>query len=536
MVLMWILISWSCADRQSRHANLDIEFSEIDIPGQKNEQIDTKLYAGIFYVSQSGDDQNGNGSKGRPWKSIGYALKNCEGVNKTNRMAVFVARGVYNEDIIHMSSGVDLYGGFNPAIWERNVHEFPAEIRPAGKHRIMVAADDARLDGFVISGGVIRGNGAGIFCDGVSPEISNNVFRNNKTLKPDAWDPEYWHETANDGGAVYCVNGAAPVIRNNLFIENETENGRGAAVAANNRCKPIISQNVFLHNIAGLDDPMRSSDGGAVAIFDWCDAKIEGNIFLGNQALASNDGGAIFIALWSSAHVFNNILVDNESADDAGALFVGGQEHRYDAPPDVIPEKDKFFVTIANNRLFGNRNGSMNSGAMRFTMESRGEFKDNVTAFNNGIYFQRSEVAVKHNIILDNFLFIETKEGLEPGAIEDNYIWGDFKLTVPATVKDNIIRDEHDEGLGRRQHYLAFIDNGIRTDVLSCNFNGRWLCTDILSKRVFKSNQLVNRIVRARNKWGVVRSNHENHIAVWGNLTGASELRILPTYDLIQNQ
>ncbi|MDZ7765889.1 MAG: hypothetical protein U5K00_15985 [Melioribacteraceae bacterium] len=44
----------------------------------------------------------------------------------------------------------------------------------------------------------------------------------------------------------------------------------------------------------------------------------------------SNDGGAVFIALWSSTAVKNNIFVDNECGDDAGALFVGGQEHRYD--------------------------------------------------------------------------------------------------------------------------------------------------------------------------------------------------------------
>ena len=87
---------------------------------------------------------------------------------------------------------------------------------------------------------------------------------------------------------------------------------------------------------------MRSSDAGAVSIFNWSDAVIEGNLFISNIADSKNDGGAIFIALWSSAKVNNNLFVDNHSGDDAGALFVGGQEHRYGGLPlDPIPPKDQ---------------------------------------------------------------------------------------------------------------------------------------------------------------------------------------------------
>ncbi len=168
---------------------------------------------------------------------------------------------------------------------------------------------------------------------------------------------------------------------------------------------------------------MRSSDGGAISIFDWCDARIENNIVLSNKALASNDAGGIFIALWSSAVVKGNLFIDNDAGDDAGGLFVGGQEHRYDSPLDPLPPKDKFFVDVKENIFLGNKNSSMNSGAMRFTMESRGIFQRNITAFNNGIYFQRSEVKVSENIILDDFLFVETKKGLKKGEISNNLIW-----------------------------------------------------------------------------------------------------------------
>ncbi|MCB9207354.1 MAG: hypothetical protein H6611_08645 [Ignavibacteriales bacterium] len=72
-------------------------------------------------------------------------------------------------------------------------------------------------------------------------------------------------------------------FRNLLFINNKTENGRGAAIAFNGNCNPLIINNVFLNNIAGLDDTMRSSDGGAVSLFNWCKGTIK-EIFLGNKS------------------------------------------------------------------------------------------------------------------------------------------------------------------------------------------------------------------------------------------------------------
>ncbi|MCB9207355.1 MAG: hypothetical protein H6611_08650 [Ignavibacteriales bacterium] len=59
----------------------------------------------------------------------------------------------------------------------------------------------------------IEDNGTAIFCNGTSPIISNNIFENNITLKPSIWAPKFWHETANDGGAVYGCNGASPEIQ-----------------------------------------------------------------------------------------------------------------------------------------------------------------------------------------------------------------------------------------------------------------------------------------------------------------------------------
>lgn len=501
-------------------------------PGPQTEKVPTAQYAKIVYVDIAGGKHTEDGSRTAPWKSIKAALEHLE-PKGGQKAAVFVAEGNYPESGIQLQPGVDLYGGFLSTSWERDIQQHPTSLSGGGKQQVLVGADNVRVDGFVIAGGSIRGNGGAINCGASSPTLTNNVFTGNKTLGPQSWAPKYLHETANNGGAVYGRDGAAPQIRNNLFVGNTTENGRGAAIAFDRKCRPVIDKNVFINNTAGLNDPMRSSDGGAISVFDWCNATITGNLFLGNKALASNDGGAIFVALWSSARISNNIIVDSESGDDAGALFVGGQEHRYDAPLDPLPRKDQFYVTIDHNRFFGNRNPSQNSGVMRLTMESRGEFTHNVMAWNTGVYFQRSEVAVKNNTILDNFLFIETKEGLKQGSIENNFIWGDFTLETPARVENNYIRSGFAGGVNNRRPLPRIKNDGATVPVLAAVYNKARVATEVLVEGAFAKNALVGRVVRAGDKWGIIQANDTNRFTIWGNLQ-ATELQVLPTYTVIQ--
>jgi hypothetical protein len=142
------------------------------------------------------------------------------------------------------------------------------------------------------------------------------------------------------------LNGASPQIENNLFVGNTTEVGRGGAVACHGKASPAIVRNVFLSNEAGQKDPMRSSDGGAISAFDHSHPEIRENLVIGNKALSRNDGGGIFVALWSSPVISGNLIVGNSATDDAGGLFVGGQEHRYGVPLDPVPPAAHFLVRV----------------------------------------------------------------------------------------------------------------------------------------------------------------------------------------------
>jgi hypothetical protein len=526
-----LLILISCRETHNHYSDTSESGNQISYE-PRTQVVDLSKYKTVLYVSAEGIE-NSIDISDTMYTSIHAALSVFDNLSESDKAAVLVAGGTYSEETLEIKDFIHLYGGYNPDTWERDIYKYETILEGTDGQRLLIAGNGTMIDGFTVTGGRFRGKGAAVYCDGTSPVITNNIFIENMTLKPVNWNPRYLHETANDGGAIYGTNGASPMIRNNLFIKNKTENGRGAAIAFDGNCDPKIIGNTFFKNHSGLDDPMRSSDGGAVSLFNWCKGLVEDNIFLSNLADSRNDGGAIFVALWSSTVIRNNIIVDNESGDDAGALFVGGQEHRYDAPLDPYPPKERFYVTIDNNTFIGNRNPSMNSGAMRFTMESRGEFTNNIVAQNNGVYFQRSETKITDNLILDKVLVIETKEGLDKTIITNNIIWADFTLDgTEADVFDNIMLHAGNFE-GNTDDFPGLIDDDFELPVYSAYYvREKHYSELIISDSKLDHRRLDTRIVKASKTWSVVKSNRDNRLQVWGDLSGVTSITVLPTYTL----
>lgn len=494
--------------------------------GPETEPVYLEDYAQVVYVSASqGSDTNGTGVAKAPYASVKHALS----VASAGRAAILVARGIYEEHGLEMRSGVDLFGGFDERDWSRDLNSYPTTIDAGGEGRVFTAADDARLDGFEVRGGAVRGPGAGILLDGTSPSLTNNLFTGNTTSGPEDWAPEHWHETAHDGGAIYCRDGGEPEIRNNLIAANSTENGRGAGIAFDGQCHGVIAGNAFIANHAGTDDPMRSSDGGAISIFRWSSPEIRDNVILGNKALNSNDGGGIFVALWSSPRILNNFILGNEAGDDAGGLFVGGQEHRYDEPYDPLPSGEEFFVEISGNRIFGNTNASRNSGAARITMESRGRIANNIIALNPGFYLQRSELEVVNNTILEDTLVLETKHGLGPTRLRNNIVLGWLVSDGTALVSESLVRDGF-EGDGNIKGVPRFLADGHLLSVTASSYSSNLFQTRLEIAEPLDGEALSNRVVVNGGKWGVVKSTEAQSLVVWGDFSSEKQLRVLPSH------
>src|SRR4051812_26392352 len=142
--------------------------------GPQSTGVDTKGYVQVIRVGPR-----------EAQRSVKGALASIKDASADKRYAVLVAAGEYRESSIAMKPYVDLYGGFSPDDWkQRDVYGQATILDAHREGPVVIAADHARLDGFVITGGQQKAHGGGIVCDGVSPTIVNNIIVGNRTLKP----------------------------------------------------------------------------------------------------------------------------------------------------------------------------------------------------------------------------------------------------------------------------------------------------------------------------------------------------------------
>jgi len=491
----------------------------------------------IHVDGATGSDITGDGSTARPLASITGALEEAGAPTADKPVAILVSQGVYTQPTFALKPHVELFGGYAFPGGKRDVIGTPSILDGEDRRRIALGADNARLDGFHLVRGRIRGKGAALLCDATSPVVANCVFRANRTLIPENWDPPLIHETGNDGGAVMILNGSRARIENCFFFENSTECGRGGALSVDRAANPIIAHNVFANNRAGLDDPMRSSDGGGVSIFDWSDGEFVGNLVINNEALANNDAGGIFVALWAAPLITDNVFVGNVAGDDAGGLFIGGQEHRYGTPLDPYPPAEAFDVIVERNILAGNTNASHNSGASRITMESRVQLTDNIIARNDGgLYLQRSEVIAKHNTVWQDWRFLEDKETLGPSLFTGNILKGPAgPMEANATFTRNMVAPEV-PGKDNLPVEDIFEGDGIEGEISADHFDSTGLTTVIdLTESLPEGVDFTNRIACVdKNRWSVIKSASATQLILWGRLristTGFEKFEILRTF------
>nr|MBP8257398.1 hypothetical protein [Opitutaceae bacterium] len=492
--------------------------------------VDTSAYTTVLHVDQArGDDIKGDGSSARPLASVIAALEAAGAPAAPQRVAVLVAAGRYLQPTFALKPRVDLFGGFSAAGGGRDILAHPTYLDGGEQNRIAIGANDCRLDGFFLVNGRVRGKGAALLCDGVSPSLINCIFLNNRTLIPAGWNPPLLHETAHDGGAIMCLNGSATLIEKCLFYGNSTECGRGAAVAADRAAAPRILASVFANNRAGLDDPMRSSDGGALSFFDRSCGEMTGNVVVANEALSKNDAGGLFVALWSAPRITDNVIVANEAGDDAGGLFLGGQEHRYDAPLDPYPPADRFNIVVERNLFVGNSNGSRNSGAMRVTMETRARFSHNIIAENaGGFYLQRSEINADHNTIWQEWRFLEDKPSLGTSRFTANIFRSTDKVESPRITFSGNMADASTPGGPHIAVADIFVDDAVDGELAELRFDPVSCTTTLTTREPLAAGNYTGRPVRmgdSRNggQWRVIASASRNQIVLWGRLDAVTK-------------
>jgi hypothetical protein len=457
----------------------------MDQVGPQPRSVDLKRYAHVVRVTP--DER---------LQAVTGALAAIKDASAKNRYAILIAAGTYKESRIAMKPYVDLYGGFAAGDWKtRDVYQQATILDAEQQGPVVIGADDARLDGFVITGGQQQAHGGGIVCDGVSPTIVNNIIAGNRTLRPVIAEG-LGKQIASEGAGIALLAGAQAYVSNNLIYDNNTEVGNGAGITARGKVSGKILRNVFCNNIAGIkDDAMfhgkvgsRSSPGGAIACAEESSPQISFNCIVMCSAPINNDAGGIWVEGNSQPPINYNWIVGNSSGDDGGGIYVMGNMY-YDetgARIDVAPDGS---VSIEDNLIAGNNTVRGGPGGVRASRWGRVDLRRNTIVAN--------EKGGAH--------------GAEGGMI--------------CVMEDNIIADN---GAKRTPATPVF---RLSREITARRFDARRCVTEIATSQDSGKQDLAGSVVRIGKQWSVVKSSHPGGLVIWGNLTDeAARVEILDTY------
>ncbi len=411
--------------------------ADLDALGPRTGAVDLAAYRVVRYVAPyRGSDSQGDGSRTRPWATVRYALTRANATSE-RRWAVLVAAGTYRTVALPLRPYVDLFGGFSAPGWERDLQRFRTVLDAAGRDRLLIGANHARLDGFVLRGGRSRTPGGALLCDRTSPTLTNNTFVNNGTRTPTGYLQGVLHQIGTEGGAVACLNYAAPRIQGNIFVGNTTEVGGGGAIGLRSQSvrpreeipPPIIAENLFIGNRTGIADTDpdrkkqgRSSNGAAISLSNAL-ADIEGNVFVQNRAGGNSDAGGIYCEYESSPRIARNTFVGNSAEDDGGAIY----SMKLSEPH------------IVENLFSGHRGGA----TVRLSKDGRARIERNVFFANpaGGVGCGNSWMLLAENTLVHNgavgiFYSNRATDYLKPSTVRGNLVRGHTTAQVTAETPD----------------------------------------------------------------------------------------------------
>ncbi len=552
--LMMILISQSWVGAWDIPGDSLLNVEKV---GPKTEKINRDSYQKIVYISAIiGSDKTGDGSEENPWQTLVTAFTKITDATNSNRYAIFVSTGTYDQGTLGMKEWIDLYGGFNPQTWERDLVKNRSILDGCGLRRVVVGSNNARIDGFVITNGLSRSHGAGILCDDTSPTITNNYITNNLVLEPENFNRNRIHQEGHHGGGIACMFNAVPVIKNNLIYGNQTSVGTGAGIAfygwvrldgapitnvENNILtggwKAIVENNVITGNIAGINDfsRTRSSSGGGIACAHEARPVIRNNVVVGNEARGRSDAGGIYSEYYSYPHIEGNWILGNISDDDGGGFYTMKLGH----------------PVLLNNIFAGNWTRGGGVGGIRLSKEGRATILGNLIIYNpgGGLQCVDSYMELEDNIILYNsggsgLTYVNNFSYMKPIIIKNNIIRDNEEKAIrivenagssPLVENNNVDDDWETKGDKNFNRIPIFRKNGIIGKALKIQFNSdTYVSLVTLDDKSKINKELRGKVIRIGDDWGVIKDHQDHKIQVYGLMKSSGEkmveFEILPSY------
>lgn len=251
----------------------------------------------------------------------------CRTIQKAIRSAadgdtIIVSPGTYRENIDFLGKAISLKSEQGPAV----------TIIDGGQNGSVVEftkgeGSDSVLNGFTVTNGYgmvwakSAGDGGGIYCDGASPTIINNVITDNiassgyggglfiKSYSSPivAYNTITSNSSLQCGGGIYCRS-SSPYIVSNTISNNRSTLGFGGAITCSLGSKPYVVRNTMVGNWS-------KAGGGGICAYQSSPV-ITGNILARNTTLAA--GGGILVFWYSAPELTNNTISRNEAEDGGG--------------------------------------------------------------------------------------------------------------------------------------------------------------------------------------------------------------------------
>jgi predicted outer membrane repeat protein len=504
--------------------------ADVEAVGPRTTAVDFAAYAEVRHVSAKGAD-TGDGRAARPWRTLAHALAEVKDASPSKRYAVLVAAGTYPLKSLRLKAHVDLYGGMSGDWKSRDLLRHRTILDGQKQERLLIGADPVRVDGFTLRGGRARGHGGAVLCERTSPVFTNNTFEDNATLVPPGYLRGIFHQIGAEGGAIACTLYASPRIENNLFVNNWTEIGGGAAIGMRTdsvRPKeeipgPNIRGNVFIGSRSGVADidpdvkkRYRSSNGGAISLSNYY-AEIENNLFIDNRAGGNGDGGGIYCEYEASPRIAHNHFVGNRAEDDGGSIY-----------------SMKLSEPIIERNVF---TGSVGGGSIRLSKHGRGIIKGNLIFANpgGGIYAGDSWAAIEENTIADNpgsgvGLRIQVAAYIRPSVVKRNIVRGNAGTQILLEDTEAVVEDNNVQGGfagASNQDTAVTLDSAPRNLTISAiDFDpARGISSLTLGAAV--PGISAGRVIRLGERSCVVGSWTANRVQVWGDARGGGMEAVL---------
>jgi predicted outer membrane repeat protein len=332
------------------------------------------------YVSTNGSDGD-PGDAAAPWRTIGHAVSTVTDECLCPPL-IRVSAGTYNERVT-MRKRVELYGGYNPADWTRDITANETVIDGGGGGSV-VTFDSLGESDMVLSGFTIRNGsaecGGGIYCIQSSPTIASNTIRNNSAAEHGGGiycdrffatltDNTIVENSASGygyygkGGGMYCNHSSATLARNDVS-RNSGRAGGGLYIDDSN---VELSHNTIAKNSAGGSE---YSGGGGILCDDRSSVVLNDNLITGN--VAANYGAGIFFTYYSSATLTNTIIAHNISMGLGGGIAC-----------------EESYITVINCTLAGNSSwsgGGINCIARELHYDPLMTFRNSIIWGNRALY------------------------------------------------------------------------------------------------------------------------------------------------------